>query len=204
MANKPDKITLPSYIERQPSDGRSLRKLLGPPPIMKGEDASIYDEIEGRYSAAVQPRDVIEEMWVRDLTDLTWEVIRLRKLKAKFIDNNYQAGLNAILKRVVGIIRASALISGWATKEPAALKNVKEILNSSGFDDEAIKAETISAVLDNLERFDTMILRAESRRTSIIREIDRHRHALAIILREEAALISSHEPALIEGPVGVD
>ena len=35
--------------------------------------------------AAIKPKDVLEEMWVRDVVDLTWETLRMRRLKAALL-----------------------------------------------------------------------------------------------------------------------
>lgn len=53
----------------------------GPPPLLDGEDAAVYDDLYARVAAAVRPADILEEIWVRDTVDLTWEVFRLRRLK---------------------------------------------------------------------------------------------------------------------------
>ncbi len=60
----------------------------GPAPLLKGEDAVAYDDLLARVSAGVKPADIIEEMWVRDVVDLTWEIVRYRRLKAAFINAN--------------------------------------------------------------------------------------------------------------------
>ena len=44
--------------------------LLGPPPLIEGEDAAAYGELLNRISAAVKPEDILEEIWVRDVVDL--------------------------------------------------------------------------------------------------------------------------------------
>jgi hypothetical protein len=62
------------------SKARGLR-LFGAPPLLAGEDAAGYDELLARISSAVKPSDVIEEIWVRDIVDLTWEIFRWRRLK---------------------------------------------------------------------------------------------------------------------------
>ena len=36
----------------------------------------------GRVAGAAGPRDAIEEILIRDVIDLTWEVLRLRRIKA--------------------------------------------------------------------------------------------------------------------------
>src|SRR5262249_11149110 len=63
---------------------RSLR-LFGPPPLLAGEDAAGYDELLAGISFAVKPSDVIEEIWVRDIVDLTWEIFRCRRIKTKVL-----------------------------------------------------------------------------------------------------------------------
>src|SRR5215469_4862671 len=54
----------------------------GPAPLAEGEDAEAYDELLLRVSSGVKPHDILEEIWVRDVVDLTWETLRLRRLKA--------------------------------------------------------------------------------------------------------------------------
>jgi hypothetical protein len=53
----------------------------GPPPLLDGENKADYDDLYARVAAAVQPADFLEEIWVRDTVDLTWEILRLRRLK---------------------------------------------------------------------------------------------------------------------------
>jgi hypothetical protein len=67
------------------SSKASRLRLFGPPPLLEGEDAAAYNELLARVSGAVKPSDVIEEIWVRDIVDLTWEIFRWRRLKAKVL-----------------------------------------------------------------------------------------------------------------------
>ena len=76
-------IGTPSLLERA---GRSA--WLGPPPLLEGEDAAAYDELLGRISGAVKPSDIFEEIWVQDIVDLVWEVVRLRRLSANPTDGH--------------------------------------------------------------------------------------------------------------------
>ena len=43
----------------------------GPAPLLDGEDPAAYDELLARVSGAVKPSDILEEIWVRDVVDLT-------------------------------------------------------------------------------------------------------------------------------------
>jgi hypothetical protein len=56
--------------------------LFGPPPLFDGEDSKIYDQVVAEISAAVRPADNFENIWVRQVVDLTIDVAQLRRLKA--------------------------------------------------------------------------------------------------------------------------
>ena len=56
--------------------------LFAPPPLLAGENSADYDELLAGISATVKPSDTVEEIWVRDLVDLVWETLRLRRFKA--------------------------------------------------------------------------------------------------------------------------
>jgi hypothetical protein len=59
--------------------------LFGPPPLIEGEDAAVYDQLLARICAAVKPVDVIDEMFTADVVSLEWEVLRLHRLKWSLI-----------------------------------------------------------------------------------------------------------------------
>jgi hypothetical protein len=61
------------------------RKLLGPPPVLKAEDAKTHEQIFSLFGEAVKPQDTIEWMFVRDLTDHRLEIHHLRGLKTGLI-----------------------------------------------------------------------------------------------------------------------
>ena len=58
---------------------------LGPPPLIEGEDGTAYNQLHGSITAAVKPKDFIEEILARDIADLSWDVLRLRRLKAQLL-----------------------------------------------------------------------------------------------------------------------
>src|SRR2546421_676247 len=67
--------------------GRPARRSVpfGPPPLIEGEDAAAYDELLTCVSAAVNPADILEDIWVRDIVDFVWNAFRLRRLQANLI-----------------------------------------------------------------------------------------------------------------------
>src|SRR5262249_57846884 len=68
--------------EKSEPDRAEHPTLFGPPPLFDGEDTEIYDQLVREISTAVTPADIFENIWVRDVVDLTLEVFRLRRLTA--------------------------------------------------------------------------------------------------------------------------
>jgi hypothetical protein len=147
----------------------------GPPPLFDGENTQSYDELLARISAAVKPADILEEIWVRDIVDLAWEALRLRKLKASLMTATSYRGLEEVLKPLVGFLQWEDLEKAWAARDKDAIKQVDELLASAGLTMNAVMAQTLSHNLDVIERIDRMIASAEARRNASLRELDRHR-----------------------------
>ena len=59
---------------------------LAPAPLLPGEKQTDYADVAVRIVKAAQPRDAIEEFLLRDVVDLTWEILRLRRVKTVDIE----------------------------------------------------------------------------------------------------------------------
>lgn len=174
-------------------DGAELDILLGPPPLIEGEDASAYEGLRRRIRHSVAPQDVIEELWVRDVIDLLWETLRLRRLKAKLMHVADREAISRVLSPLVERDEGVALQRGWNAREKATVKRVERRLAAAGLDREAVHAKTLQLNIKVFERIDHMIMQCEARRNMVLREIDRHRDALARRLREATATIEDAE-----------
>jgi hypothetical protein len=194
------------------------------PPLLESEDPKAYDRLLDRVSDAVRPSDWIEEIWVQDVVDLSWEVLRGRRFKINlltasipdviakilvrpgkfeyFTDQEGESGL-----RQVGHIDesdAKELAQKWAAKDPAALEEVNEMLAAKGQTMDTVEVRALVLALDSIETIDGLIMSAEIRRNAAFREINRHRDhkAFAKNLRDaihevdEAELIQSQPKAI--------
>jgi hypothetical protein len=72
--------------------------IFGPPPLLEGEDAALYDDLFGRMCAAVKPVDIIDEMLVVDVVFLEWEIVRWRRLKLNRLQASVSETLQHFLK----------------------------------------------------------------------------------------------------------
>jgi hypothetical protein len=168
-----------------PKNLADLRDLLGPPPLWPGEDEVAYRQLAQRIRDYVAPKDVIDEILIADYTELSWEVWRLRQAKAKCIR---EAACNelASLLQLAGHASwdASPLAREWDKGVPSAIKEVRRALAQVGFDDRAIAAKALMVIIVEVSTIDDAIAKAELRRNLTLREIERHREAVAFQLRE--------------------
>jgi hypothetical protein len=123
------------------SNAERVRELLalGPAPVLPGEDAAIYDEILTQVSAAVKPIDFIEDMFVRDITDLNWELFRLRGLKAELLILKGSAHLVDVLEAALssdGAVEGPPKPSGRSYPKPEDTSEASSDFEGSADGDE--------------------------------------------------------------------
>jgi hypothetical protein len=63
---------------------------LGAPPLIPGESARDYQQLLTAVKDVIKPVDFLEDMWIRDIVDSEWEIIRGRCIKADFITHRYE------------------------------------------------------------------------------------------------------------------
>ena len=165
----------------------------GPPPLIAGEDPAAYAALRDRVAGVVRPQDILEDIWLRDVVDLTWEVFRLRRLKAHLLQAAAHEGVKTVLSPLVADqayyekgSAARELSERWARREEEAVEEVNACLAEAGLTMDAVMAQTFAAKLDEIERVDRMIASAEARRNLVLREVERHRDTFAAILRRAA------------------
>lgn len=158
----------------------SVAEALGPPAIYPEESADDYAALLEHYRRAVRPEDFIEEMLVQDAVALHWEMLRLRRMKADLMKERSWQGVEAALEaRGVPAVESTGLGAGWLQGDEDATREVRDHLGLPDGGHSPIPALTLQANLELFERLDLFIARAESRRNQALREIDRHRDAVA-------------------------
>jgi hypothetical protein len=138
----------------------------GPPPLLAGEDAALYDELVGGMCAAVKPVDIIDELFVADVVYLAWEILRWRRLKVGLLQASLHDALQEFLKERLGYEayaekfaealakylakilpespekdraeEANELAHQFARSQPGVIKKVRQLLGADGKDADEI------------------------------------------------------------------
>src|SRR6516165_6060595 len=103
----------------------------GPVGLIAGENAGSYDELLARVTAALKPADIMEEIWVRDMVDLVWETLRLRRLKASLLAACAGEGVCHVLDALNSDLHFETP-RAWLARDPTAVEHVEAALESAG------------------------------------------------------------------------
>ena len=113
-------------------DIAELDELLGPPPLLPNESLVDYEGLKARLRAKIVPQDVLEEIWLRDILDLQWEVLRMRRLKARLLANSSPAGLESLLHRRINSYDVGKFVDAWGRGQKEDVKEIEQLLKSRG------------------------------------------------------------------------
>jgi hypothetical protein len=212
MVALPSRSTEAGIPDHAPNtiESTDAQALLGRPPVLHGEDERTYAELLTRVRAAVRPKDILEEIWVRDVVDLLWETLRLRRMKASLITVATRDALAEILAPIVNRsgsgdadsfdldrmfkeTPAQELAAGWYKREEKAVEEVEKILRKADLSMDVVSAVALRRSLDDVERIERMIISAEARRNAALREVARHRAAFAEDLRRSSRNVRDAE-----------
>ena len=175
--------------------------MFGPAPVLKGEDSKAYGELLMQVSSYVKPADIVEDFWVRDVVDHTWNILRYRRNKKGLLEAAKPKALEEILTPFMddpsrfGAMRrynidghqeptpAMELVNKWIRRNPKALKEVDEILASGNLTMQDVEARAFAIEIDKIQQIDHLTANAEARRNAVLREIDHRRAGFAAALR---------------------
>src|SRR5262245_16913552 len=128
-SREPEEIQMPSDLSTRVAP---LPAALTPSPLIPTDDTSAYDTLLAGISATVRPVDLIEQAWVRDVVDLIWEALRLRRLKAALMTACADEGLAVVLRSLNVPGYTPELARRWAARELAAVARVDAVLAEAG------------------------------------------------------------------------
>ncbi len=139
----------------------------------------------------IKPKSFIEHMYVEDVANILWDIMRLRRFKADIINNRFRAALEKILEQVLcepkfqfGVRdKAERLAHDWFHTQKAN-NEVAKLLRQYQLDEHSIAAEAFRQTAQDMDRLDRMLTLAEVRRDRALRSIAEYRLSLATRVRQ--------------------
>jgi hypothetical protein len=186
------------------SGGHDLGIIYFLPPVLPGEREEDYHTLFDGLERAIDPSDLVEKIWVRDVADLIWESWRVRRVRTLFLKNAQEDAQAE---------QASKAIGAWARpfgvpdpeRQGVLDRLLKATKESEGRDERTsteefyeglkragmiptfhpLKAQTSAYVasVESLKELDKIILALDRRRVDLLAEIERRRMAIALRMK---------------------
>ena len=151
-------MTIENKTTQVPTD---ILNLFGEPPVLQTEDVGQYNDMMDRFCELIKPNDLFLWWWVKGMTDDTWELRRLRRMKVLIIENRRDEwrGNKDFYANAMGV---------------EAVIRPGEVLPNS----EKGSATVFGYLAGDYKKLDILIGAAEQRRTRILRDIENYRKQL--------------------------
>jgi hypothetical protein len=193
-----------------PRPNHALQVLLPASPLLITESADEFNRILDALRREINPSGIIDEIYLLDYADLTWEVIRLRRCKVAIVNSAFLSALKDLFKKLLqqigyDYLKAEEIASDtarrWFTN-----KGVKKwgdnLLRQFQLDASAIEAEAHIRFAKHIEYLDRLLTSAESRRNKALRSLAEHRATLARQLKAASdRIIEGEVVALEDSPI---
>jgi hypothetical protein len=157
-----------------------LAQIFGDPALVGSEKREDYEKLAANIESAIKPPDAIAWLFMRDVTDWTWEIRRERILKGEVIKFYVKEIVAELIKSELGgedrlddayfrIFIAEEKLAQWVT-DPEDRADIDKELAAKGFDSSFILAQAYMKGADKFEAIDKRIAFHEQRRTAALRE----------------------------------
>src|SRR5271169_4159451 len=75
-----------------------MSDLLGPPPLIRGEDHARYLRLQAAVEHQIQPKTIFDMIYVRELTDKLWQQQLCKQSAASLVEGAYIEALASVLR----------------------------------------------------------------------------------------------------------
>jgi hypothetical protein len=152
-----------------------------PSCLLPGESRRQFELIRQMIIEEVGPQTSIEWLWTLDLIELSWEILRYRRLKEKTLQVYRGNAIASLLQRLDGAgmpahsrlmvqVHCERAATEWHEDREAA-SEIETRLEKNGFDCSAINAEVFAQAQQAFGLFDQLMQSAQHRRIMLLREI---------------------------------
>jgi hypothetical protein len=188
---KPPSVSQNEYMTK-------LQAICGEPSLLPSEDREAYCALRDAIAGGISPRDGVEAVWVQELTDMTWEGWRRKKLKPAFLRVAIPRAISELLRTASERNYGDNLAADYVNGSPREKRRTEAELAAMGYGPDEINAKAFEYSLYELTQLERLDAATDARRVAILREIDRHRAWAAS--PAAAPPVEQTQPAVGGGP----
>jgi hypothetical protein len=158
-----------------------LKMLCGPPPVLSSENVKAYERMMLGFIQSLRPRDFVERMFIRNLPDCSWEVLRYTRHKSLHMERE----VRSLLEHRAQALSAADQNKEEPTRAPAAAEengklpdamhtaqgHVALLRRPTGLD----HADALEHGIEYAERLDKLLNAATGRRNDVLEQFHQYR-----------------------------
>lgn len=155
------------------------------PTLLPGESRHDYEVIRQLLIDDIVPRTNLDWLLTFDLVELSWEILRYRRLKHRVLEAHRERAIATILQHIDGAglpdhaaptvnLHSRRTAAQWRD-DPAAAADIEHRLLASGCDATTINTETFLQAREAFTTFDLLLQSAQHRRIVLLRELNGRR-----------------------------
>ncbi len=159
-----------------PALREKIDQVLGSPNLLAGDDEEQFNRLESALIAHINPQDIFEEIWTREIVEHLFDILRLRRWKARVLETREKYALNLFMRMNHGSpVGTDTLLSQWMRREPEAEKKILDLVSPVERSYEHIEANTVFFNIEAMSALDHLLHAAEMRKDSAIKELQLYR-----------------------------
>ena len=174
----------------------SIDQLLSNPPLLITESKAEYAKLHADLMQEIRPNGVLEKIFVADLVNIVWEILRLRRCKNAIINMAFIKAVHSIIYKCAGEPSYGSSELDWVHQaaiewftDPKTRKEVQNMIGEFQLDESVIEAEAIRSKFSELETLDRMLTLLEGRMNKALRSIADYRGAFVDRVKEASSRI---------------
>ena len=175
-----------------------ILRLLSRPPLLQTESVPEFLELFDSFASAISPQNVLDYHLVFDITVLTFEVIRYRRLRIAIIKGTEHVVVEGLFRRThdaAALAAASKAVAIEASQkarkymsDPAYRKTAAKSFEVAGFGQDAVEAESFSRALPEISSIERLIVSAQRRLNAFLKELTERHDQRVATMRDTAEL----------------
>ena len=175
-----------------------IQRLLDMPPILPTEYIDDFLDIFESFDDAISPQNVLDYLLLFDITVLTFEVIRYRRLRIAILKHTELIVVEGFFRRthdaaaLAGVSKVVAIEASQKARkyrsDPAYRKTADKSFEAAGFGHDTVEAEAFSRALSEISTIERLIVSAQRRLNAFLKELTERHDQRVATMRDTAEL----------------
>src|SRR5258708_23860093 len=175
-----------------------IQRLLDMPPILPTEYIDDFLDIFESFEDAISPQNVLDYLLLFDITVLTFEVIRYRRLRIAILKHTELIVVEGFFRRthdaaaLAGVSKVVAIEASQKARkyrsDPAFRKTADKSFEDAGFGHDTVEAEAFSRALSEISTIERLIVSAQRRLNAFLKELTERHDQHVATMRDTAEL----------------